>query len=445
MSVITVQVGQCGNQLGQSLFEELATALNQGSKHFNDQDWLPFFRHSESLSLSNPSKESAPIARSVLIDMEPKVVQSALQRSKNQAWRYPENRSFEEQSGSGNNWGAGFSKHGPRIAGHCLELIRREAECADWLGGMLMVQSVAGGTGAGVGSYLAETIGDEFPSTSMLNYCIWPYSTGEVMVQNYNSILTLSQLSGQSAGTILVENDSLLGICRRQHAIENVTLGDMNRVAARSLAGILLPSSSHPSTGGREAPNRPTRLLIDLVEHLCCHRSFPLLSLWSTPQMPSTSVEFTSFSWTSLIKTLRQDMLGEASLERTHSNDAGNRVRTRGVKSVANFVVLRGKGGREVNLGCLEDPSNAVYPRWNPTPLKVAHHDARLSGYAISGAVLSNSQAALVPVVRSKERAWRMFRSRAFVHQYERYGVEAADFQIAFSMLEDIIASYIAL
>lgn len=36
-----------------------------------------------------------------------------------------------------------------------------------------MLQSLAGGTGAGLGTYIAEAIRDNFPSSFLLNHCIW--------------------------------------------------------------------------------------------------------------------------------------------------------------------------------------------------------------------------------------------------------------------------------
>lgn len=48
-----------------------------------------------------------------------------------------------------------------------------QAEQADYLGGFLLLQSMAGGTGAGLGTYVAEAIRDTFPSSFLMNHCIW--------------------------------------------------------------------------------------------------------------------------------------------------------------------------------------------------------------------------------------------------------------------------------
>lgn len=87
------------------------------------------------------------------------------------------------QSGAGNNWAHGYHGYGPRVRDHVLDLTRREAEACDVLGGFLLLQSMAGGTGAGLGTAVAQALRDEYPSNIAMSCCVWPYETGEVIVQ----------------------------------------------------------------------------------------------------------------------------------------------------------------------------------------------------------------------------------------------------------------------
>jgi len=81
-----------------------------------------------------------------------------------------------------------------------LDLVRRQTEACDHLGGFLLMQSMAGGTGAGLGAYVASALRDDYPSAALLNHCIWPYESGEVIVQCYNTLLTLAALLDVSDG-----------------------------------------------------------------------------------------------------------------------------------------------------------------------------------------------------------------------------------------------------
>ena len=54
--------------------------------------------------------------RSVMVDMEEKVIAQTLQSAKrSKQWRYPAKQQFCQKRGSGNNWAHGYSVHGPKV------------------------------------------------------------------------------------------------------------------------------------------------------------------------------------------------------------------------------------------------------------------------------------------------------------------------------------------
>ena len=147
--------------------------------------------------------------------MEPKVVHSSLRRAKRTGqWRYDPGGTLAFQSGSGNNWARGYNTYGAQVRETALELARRETEACDHMGGFLLMQSMAGGTGAGLGAYLAQALRDEYPAASLVNHCVWPYESGEVIVQAYNTLLTLSALLEVSDGITVVQNEHLHSACK---------------------------------------------------------------------------------------------------------------------------------------------------------------------------------------------------------------------------------------
>ena len=123
---------------------------------------------------------------------------------------------------------------------------QRQAEACDQLGGFLLLQSMAGGTGAGLGTSLVEALrcvlrrctaacaactrrrqlthaapwrSDEYPAACVLSHCIWPYESGEVIVQNYNTLLTLSSLLDAADGVLVVQNEALHSVAHKLHNI----------------------------------------------------------------------------------------------------------------------------------------------------------------------------------------------------------------------------------
>lgn len=96
----------------------------------------------------------------------------------------------------------GYAKHGPECRDQILDLVRLEIESCDSLGGLLIAQSLAGGTGSGLGTFLTECVADAYPGVTRINNVVWPYRHGEVIVQNYNALLTLASLY-EVSGSVL--------------------------------------------------------------------------------------------------------------------------------------------------------------------------------------------------------------------------------------------------
>ena len=44
------------------------------------------------------------------------------------------------------------------------------------------MQSLAGGTGSGLGAPLVELLRDDFAKSNMINLAVWPYQNGEVVL-----------------------------------------------------------------------------------------------------------------------------------------------------------------------------------------------------------------------------------------------------------------------
>jgi hypothetical protein len=127
MSVILVQCGQCGNQLGFSILDALYSHLKPQGQHspYSD-DMRAFFRPSDDSveaglgffgqsdydhqnnSTINPSKL---IARAICIDTEPKVVNNIYEKSCNKShlgWEYNHENVLYRHGGAGNNWALGY-------------------------------------------------------------------------------------------------------------------------------------------------------------------------------------------------------------------------------------------------------------------------------------------------------------------------------------------------
>ncbi|KAM9749829.1 tubulin delta chain isoform 3-T3 [Dama dama] len=395
MSIVTVQLGQCGNQIGFEVFDVL----------FNDSHCpggLCSKRENEAYQASckerffSEEENGVPVARAVLVDMEPKVINQTLSKAaRSGRWKYGQHSCFCQKQGSGNNWAYGYSVHGPRHKESIMNLIQKEVEKCDSLSGFFIIMSMAGGTGSGLGAFVTQNLEDQYSSALKMNQIIWPYGTGEVIVQNYNSILTLSHLYRSSDALLVHENDAVHKICAKLMNIKQISFCDINQVLAHQLGSVFQPTYSR--------------------EGSFHYRRNPLGIDWQV-RPPLSGLP----------------PLGKMSVNKeTHFNT-----------SIANLVILRGKDVHSADVGAFKDP--ALYTSWlEPVhAFNVWKTQRAFRKYEKSAALVSNSQSLVKPLDMIVGKAWNMFASRAYLHQYTKFGIEEEDFLDSFTLLEQVIASY---
>uniref|UniRef100_A0A8C6GUZ9 Tubulin delta chain n=1 Tax=Mus spicilegus TaxID=10103 RepID=A0A8C6GUZ9_MUSSI len=480
MSIVTVQLGQCGNQIGFEVFDALFrdSHCSQGlcSKRDNEAYQAScrerFFREEEN---------GVPVARAVLVDMEPKVINQTLSKAAQSGrWNYGQHTSFCQKQGSGNNWAYGYSVHGPKHEESIMNLIQTEVEKCDSLSGFFIIMSMAGGTGSGLGAFVTQKLQDQYSSSLKMNQIIWPYGTGEVIVQNYNSILTLSHLYRSSDALLIHENDAVHKICAKRMNIKQISFRDLNRVLAHQLGSVFQPTYSEDSSFHyrRNPLDSETvgqaclmpRIFVwslsatnlsfypqtgDLMEHLVPHPEFKMLGVRNIPQMSAASLAYSTFTWAGLLKHLRQMLISSAKMEEGINwqvrpplsglppiGKASAHKEHHFNTSLANLVVLRGREVHSADVEGFKDP--ALYTSWlEPVDaFSVWKTQRAFDKYEKSAALVSNSQLLVKPLDMIVGKAWNMFSSKAFIHQYTKFGMEEEDFLDSFALLEQVVASY---
>lgn len=77
---------------------------------------------------------------------------------------------------------------------------------------------------------------------------IWEQLGIRVIVQNYNSILTLSHLYRSSDALLIHENDAVHKICAKRMNIKQISFRDLNQVLAHQLGSVFQPTYSEDSS-----------------------------------------------------------------------------------------------------------------------------------------------------------------------------------------------------
>eukprot|EP00477_Mikrocytos_mackini_P001883 GAHX01002048.1.p1 GENE.GAHX01002048.1~~GAHX01002048.1.p1 ORF type:complete len:476 (-),score=92.88 GAHX01002048.1:24-1451(-) len=215
--LITIQVGQCGNQIGAEflhrasrehgllqLQQTLATAqVPKVSRLYKDDKEVLFYE----------SEEGSYVSRSIFIDSEPRVI-SQLNNSPISNFINPNNIVMPTNGlGAGNNWACGNYIAASSDAEKIFDVIDKEKENADQLEGIVLLHSVSGGTGSGAGSHLLAKLKEDEPSLPIMAVSVLP-NTGDkvindVVVHPYNAILTISRLNQYTDAFIAIDNGSL--------------------------------------------------------------------------------------------------------------------------------------------------------------------------------------------------------------------------------------------
>ncbi|KAK7087673.1 tubulin delta chain-like [Littorina saxatilis] len=444
MSIITLQLGQCGNQVGGQLFNAVMDDLHASPLAVNvpPRQNSDYIQESKETFFSEQKNSSVPVARAVMVDMETKAItQTMMEAKKSGRWLYPDKQQLHQKRGSGNNWAHGYCLHGPEVRESILEMVQQEAEKCDRLGGFLSLLSLAGGTGSGVGAYATEMLREEFPQAFMVNQVVWPYKTGEVIVQNYNAVLTLSHLYQTADAIVVMENDELHKICSQLLGIKRISFLDINRVICHKLTSFLQPAQQTHSTFTSSTQDLGWKL-----QHLVPHPEHKLLTIRNIPQVSERSMEFSTFQWTGLLKHLRQMLIASAYMEEGIDWRVKAVQTPRGSspydRSLAASLILRGKDLTSADPGVFKDP--ALFPSWMSPEMSfsVSTQPRAFYGYEKSASLISNSRSATRPLDHILDKAWNMFASRAYVHQYVRRGLSEEDFLDAFVTLEQVVSSY---
>ncbi|KAF8636557.1 hypothetical protein AX17_003369 [Amanita inopinata Kibby_2008] len=176
------------------------------------------------------------IPRAILVDLEPRVINNILASPYANLYN-PENIFVSKDGGgAGNNWAQGYSA-GEKIYEEVMEMIDREAEGSDSLEGFMLMHSIAGGTGSGLGSYVLERLNDKFPKKLIQTYSVFPNAQeGDVVVQPYNSLLTLKRLVNHADSVVVLDNGALARISADRLHVQTPTFDQTNQLVSTVIA-----------------------------------------------------------------------------------------------------------------------------------------------------------------------------------------------------------------
>mmetsp|Transcript_17923 Transcript_17923/g.32719 ORF Transcript_17923/g.32719 Transcript_17923/m.32719 type:complete len:435 (-) Transcript_17923:313-1617(-) len=189
-------------------------------------------------------------------------------------------------SGAGNNWAHGHEVYGKQYGGAILESLRHAAEECDSLQGFLLLQSLGGGTGSGVGSYIMEMLADEFSSTYRLASSVFPSEDDDVVTSPYNAMLSLARLVEHADIALPLENQALIDIANRSgveesgahphhHPSSGLPSSSSSASASSSSSNAVAVGASRGSTRKPKPFDSMNSIVASMLLHLTSGMRFP--------------------------------------------------------------------------------------------------------------------------------------------------------------------------
>ncbi|KAG5222428.1 gamma-tubulin [Salix suchowensis] len=222
--IVSVQLGQCGNQMGAVYWQRLC-AEHGISKEGILEEWATEGGDRKDVFFYQADDEHY-IPRAILVDLEPRVINNILTSPYANLYN-PENIFVSKDGGgAGNNWAQGYSA-GERIYEEVMEMIDREAEAAiHWRKGFMLMHSIAG-----------ERLNDKFPKKLIQTYSVFPNAQeGDVVVQPYNSMLTLKRLVNHADSVVVLDNGALARISADRLHIQTPSFDQTNQLVSTVIA-----------------------------------------------------------------------------------------------------------------------------------------------------------------------------------------------------------------
>ncbi|CAK5080137.1 unnamed protein product [Meloidogyne enterolobii] len=419
--LITIQVGQCGNQIGSKFWEVISDEHGiQPDGSYNGDSHLQL----EKIDVYyNEAYGGKYVPRAILTDLEPGTMDSIKAGPYGRLFR-PDNFIFG-QSGAGNNWAKGHYTEGAELVDNVLDVVRKEAEGCDCLQGFQMTHSLGGGTGSGMGTLLIAKIREEYPDRIMSSFSIVPSpKVSDTVVEPYNATLTLHQLIENTDATYCIDNEALYDICFRTLKLQSPTYGDLNHLVALTMSGV---TTCLRFPGQLNADLR--KLAVNLVPFPRLHFFMPGFA----PLLAKGAAVYQAQNVAELTKQMFDAKNMMTACDPRHG------------RYLAVAAIFRGRMSmREVDdqMMSVQNNNSSYSVEWIPNNVKTAVCDIPPRGLKISATAIINSTAIQELFKRISEQFMAMFRRKAFLHWYTGEGMDEMEFTEAESSMNNLISEY---
>jgi len=381
------------------------------------------------------------VPRALLMDLEPRVIHSIKNSEYRNLYNHENIFLSNHGGGAGNNWASGYDQ-AQEVQEDLLDMIDREADGSDSLEGFVVAHSIAGGTGSGMGSFLLEALNDRYPKKLLQTYSVFPNQneTSDVVVQPYNSLLTLKRLTLNADAVVVLDNTALNRIAVDRLHIQNPTFAQTNSLVSTVMAA---------STTTLRYPGYMNNDLVGLIANLVptprCHflmTGYTPLSLDAGPREAGNLVRKTT-----VLDVMRRLLQTKNVMVSAHARSK----ETSASRYISILNIIQGEVDPtqvHKSLQRIRERRLARFIDWGPASIQVAL--SRKSPYVksahrVHGLMLANHTSIRHLFSKCLNQYDRLMKRKAFLDNYERtrmFQDDLSEFDDSREVVEQLVEEY---
>jgi len=419
--ILHIQVGQCGNQIGNRFWHTVIAEHNiDGSGYYSGENALLDL---DKVGVYMRSAGERYVPRACLVDLEPGTV-DVIKASPVGTLFKPDNFVFGA-SGAGNNWAKGHYTEGAELIEEALDVVRKEVENCDCPQGFQICHSLGGGTGSGMGTLVLLKLRDAYPDRILATFSVYPSpKVSDTVVEPYNAVLSTHQLLENADETFIIDNEALYNISHNVLKQNAPTYADLNYLISCVMAGV---TASLRFPGKLNGDLR--KLGVNLVP-------FPRLHFFLIAQAPLQSKDNQAYQLVNVQELTNQSFSPRNFFSNVKPDD--------GKYMTASLIFRGGMSTQEVdeNVEKRQSANSDDFVEWIPNNMKTSVVEVPPKDAQQSCTFIANTTALKGIFQRLATQFGAMYKRKAFLHWYKGEGMDEMEFQEADKNVRDLITEY---
>jgi len=233
--VLTISVGQAGNQLGNAVWEQYCEEHNIAPNGQlvdgytpEDKNFLTFFEETSGGQF---------VPRNLSVDLEGTVLDDIKKGTRGNMYNHEFLLNGKEDAA--NNFARGHYTVGKELMEQVADKLRTLVDKSENVQGFMCQHSVGGGTGSGLGMLILERIAVDFRKKSKLGFEIYPSpNISTCIVEPYNALLSTHWLLDHTEVSMVLDNEALYEICQKSLDVKMPNYAHLNRIIAKVVSSM---------------------------------------------------------------------------------------------------------------------------------------------------------------------------------------------------------------